>query len=104
MLRNITLALSLVLAGPALSATSYNEAINGDFSNTGTTPTILSFSPGENIVRGSTGSTLGGAATTDRDYFTFTVPATLTLESLVLNNITLGSGGGAGLAIQAGGQ
>jgi len=105
-MRKITWALSLLLvspalSAPALSATIYDEAVNGDLSNINTAPTILNFSPGQNIVRGSTGNPAG---TTDRDYFTFTVPATLTLASLVLNNLVLGSGGGSGLAIQAGPQ
>ncbi len=69
------------LAGPVLATVVWNEAINGDLSNSwgGPTspppgsPTSLSVSLGSNQVFGSTGRSTTGVI--DRDYFTITVPA-----------------------------
>ncbi len=87
------IVLSRVLLTAALSygcfgATIYDEGTLGDLSNSGLSPTFLNFSPGSNIVRGTTG--LGTIV--DRDYFTFVVPQGLAVTSLVeLANTTVGA-------------
>ena len=59
----------------------YNESISGDFSNTGTAPTVVTgLVSGANEVHGVTGNPGSGG---DRDYFTFTVPAGLEWTSLI---------------------
>lgn len=85
---------------PALAATAWDEAVQGDLSNDGLAPTLLGVSAGSNTVLGTTGS---GSAGIDRDYFSFTVVAGGTLDSLVL----LGTSNVSGLSfigLQAGPQ
>lgn len=77
----------------------YNESISGDFSNTGTTPTVVTgLALGANEVHGSTGNTGSGG---DRDYFTFTVPAGLAWTSLTALP-GMGPGRVAFIGLQAG--
>jgi hypothetical protein len=91
MSRRIVLSLvSLTVAlGPScFGDIIYNEGTLGDLSNNGLSPTFLAFSPGSNVVRGTTG--LGTIV--DRDYFTFVVPQGFALTSLVeLANTTVGN-------------
>jgi hypothetical protein len=80
--------LTAVLGSGCLGATLYDESTLGDLSNNGLSPTFLTFSPGSNVVRGTTG--LGTIV--DRDYFTFVVPQGLAVTSLVeLANTTVGN-------------
>ena len=81
-------------------ATDYNEAVLGDFSNFGSTPTSIgSLTPGANNVLGTTGR---GNAGLDRDYFTFTVPVNSLLVSMTeLPGTTVG-GDVSFIGVQAG--
>ena len=94
----------LALIGATLFATAhagviYNEAISGDLSGSGLTPTILTVALGSNQLLGTTGNT--GVA--DRDYFTFTVPGGAQLTGItVLPGTT--SGNISFLGMQAGNQ
>jgi MYXO-CTERM domain-containing protein len=91
--------LSLTLAGTAAAVPVYDEATNGDFSNNRAAPTLVNFALGQNDVVGQTGSVSG---VTDRDYFTFIVPAGSTLSSLTVLNSSLTAGGAAFFGLQAG--
>ncbi len=80
--RTITaLALALALAvGTTLSAqVVYDEAVDGDLSNSAGAPTAVSVGPGSNIV---SGTMINGTDT--RDFLTFTIPAGGSLEELTL--------------------
>jgi len=80
--------LTAVLSSGCFGATIYDESTLGDLSNSGLSPTFLDFSPGSNVVRGTTG--LGTIV--DRDYFSFVVPQGDALTSLVeLANTTVGA-------------
>jgi len=80
--------LTAVLGSGCLGATLYDESTFGDLSNNGLSPTFVTFGPGSNVVRGTTG--LGTIV--DRDYFTFVVPQGLAVTSLVeLANTTVGN-------------
>lgn len=99
----IHIVLSVLMVGlltaPCL-ATDYNEAISGDLSNSGLTPTSIgSLTLGANSVLGTTGR---GGNGLDRDYFTFTVPANFTLVSMTeLSGTTVG-GDVSFIGVQAG--
>ncbi len=69
-----TLAIALLLGALAVpvSATNYDETMDGDLGTNPLAPTSLAFSVGSNIVSGTTGN-FGGVI--DRDYITFTIPA-----------------------------
>jgi len=62
------------------AATVYDEAVNGDLSNNGPTPTSISILAGSNQIFGTTGR----AAAIDRDYFTVTIPTGFALTSMTL--------------------
>ena len=74
----------LVFAAAAIvsaqAAVIYNEASNGDLSNSGLSPTVLTLAPGSNQILGTTGNT-GGI---DRDYFTFAVPLGFQLTAITV--------------------
>jgi len=82
---------------------AWDESVSGDLSNSGTSPTALSFGVGSNIVRGFTGRA-GGIV--DRDYFSVTVPAGWQIDTLnVLLGTTFVSPSDVGfIAVQAGPQ
>lgn len=90
-------ALPLLFAAASLAygATVHDESVNGDLSSSSSSPTILSFATGSNVVTGS----LNRASSTvpqDRDYFTFTIPANNFLFAI---NVLAGTnGGGTGLS------
>src|ERR1700733_6275942 len=91
--------ISLCLTFPAIGSSIYNESIDGDLSNVGTTPTVLTFSAGSNEGLGTTGRSASGV---DRDYFTFTVPTGYLLSSLtVLPGTTVG-GAASFIGMEAG--
>jgi len=70
----------LALALPSTRAQIvYDEAVNGDFSNSGLTPTLITLHAGSNQIFGTTGR----VTATDRDYFTFTIPSGFALTKLV---------------------
>jgi hypothetical protein len=87
----------------AHAGTAWDEAVDGDFSNLGTSPSAVTLAPGANVVRGSTGRISG---VVDRDYFSFTLPAGWQLDTLmVLPGTTFASESDAGfIAVQAGAQ
>lgn len=95
------LALTCYLQVCANGATVYNEAVSGDLSNSGLSPTALTFSEGSNQVIGETGR---GSSGTDRDYFTFTVPFGLALTAITPLSGTVSGGPVAFIGLQAGNQ
>ncbi len=95
------LLLWTILTGPAAAATVWDEALNGDLSNNGLSPTPVAMASGHNVVLGTTGNQGAGV---DRDYFTFTVPAGNALTSLTLLPNTSVSGAVSFIAIQPGPQ
>lgn len=92
----------LALAG-TVQAADWNEAINGDLSGDGLTPTALSLAAGSNAVRGTTGRASAGGPV-DRDYFTVTVPAGHQLSELNVLPGTLALGDGSFIGLMAGSQ
>ena len=84
----------------AHAATAWNEAVSGDLSNAGSSPTAVSFGLGSNIVTGTTGRASG---VVDRDYLTFTLAAGLQLETLTVMGATaIGVSALSFIAVQAG--
>src|SRR4051794_1205235 len=93
----------LVLIGaltPATAAVVYNEAVSPDLSNSGLTPTAVTFIAGTNDILGMTGRDTA----VDRDYLTFSIPAGLTLSSITMLPGTTVGGPFAFIGIQAGNQ
>ena len=83
------------------AATVYNEAVQGDLSNSGLSPTQITVAAGSNQIIGTTGQ---GANGLDRDYFTVTVPSGLQLTSLMeLAGTTVG-GAVSFIGLQSGNQ
>ena len=95
-----TLALGATLLPAAHAAVVYNEAVNGDLSNSGLSPTFVSVAAGSNQVLGTTGNPGPGI---DRDYFTFTVPVGQVLSGLTVQAGTVPLGL-AFLGLQSGTQ
>ena len=93
------LACALWCASTVHASTIWNEALNGDLSNSGLAPSAVATSVGSNVVIGSVGNSGAGI---DRDYFTFTVPAGAALAAIKLLGNTSVSGGASFIAIQAG--
>jgi hypothetical protein len=71
--------LVVVLSVPAWAGFDYQEAVSGDLSDSGVSPTILIPGAGDNFVSGQ----VGGWGTDD-DFFGFTIPPTMRLEALIL--------------------
>jgi hypothetical protein len=90
-------------AAQATTRTAWDEAVSGDLSNAGTSPTAVTLLPGSNLIRGVTGRS-GGVV--DRDYFSFTLPEGWQLDTLtVLPGTTFVTASDAGfIAVQAGPQ
>lgn len=97
----IALAALVCASSPAAGAVVYNEGTSGDLSDSGLTPTPLTFGLGDNIVTGTTGRTEAGAI--DRDYWTFTIGAN---QQLVALNVLQGTVplGFSFIGIQSGSQ
>ena len=101
-LRLACLMIPLVSSGGAAAqSTAWDESVSGDLSNSGLSPTALVVGVGTNRVAGTTGNSGQGV---DRDYFTFTVPAGMALQTLKVLGGTSVSGGSSFIAIQAGAQ
>jgi hypothetical protein len=77
----------------------WDESGNGDLSNDGLSPTPVVFTIGSNIMNGTVGN---GGSGVDRDYFTFTVPSGMKLNSIMVTNNTTVSGSASFFAIQKG--
>jgi len=99
-LSRMAITLTLGSLSTIYAASVYNEAVSGDLSNSGLTPTALSFSSGSNQVSGTTGNSNGF----DRDYFTFTVPSGNQLTSIIESAGTSVGGIVSFIGIQAGPQ
>ncbi len=105
-IRSIVLLASAVLyALAAHGDTTYSEIINGDLSNNGLAPTLLTVSLGLNDVFGTTGKS-ATTGTIDRDYFTFTVPQGLELTGITVlpGTQTLGTLGDSFIGVESGPQ
>jgi hypothetical protein len=100
-LRALLPAVSLVTTAQA--HTAWDEAVSGDFSGIGTSPTPVSLAPGSNLIRGTTGR-IGGVV--DRDYFSFTLPEGWQLDTLTVlpGTTALGISELSFIAVQAGPQ
>lgn len=98
-----SLLLSLACCGSALANIAYDEAVSGDFSNIGTSPTPITLALGSNQVLGTTGRTSG---VIDRDYFSFTLPAGWQLDSIIVlpGTTSLGISKLSFIGVQAGTQ
>ena len=92
-----------LLAVNAATAWAWNEAVDGDLSNSGLAPTALVFGNGSNFVSGTTGRPMAGAEV-DRDYFTFTVPVGSLFTAINVLAPTAALGGGSFIGLQAGTQ
>ena len=75
------IALVLAMFANAHGLTVYSESVNGDLSNNGLSPTVVTLAVGSNEVFGSTGRDSSGVS--DREYFTIFVPANLMLAQLI---------------------
>jgi hypothetical protein len=95
----VTCVLACAMAGNSFAATVYNEALSGDLSNAGLTPSAIAVGSGSNQIFGTTGR----GTTVDRDYFSFTIPAGFEL-SRVLVLAGTESAGVAFLGLEAGSQ
>jgi outer membrane scaffolding protein for murein synthesis (MipA/OmpV family) len=98
----ISTAILVVSYGLSLQGgTVYNEATQGDLSNSGLSPTPITVTSGSNQIFGTTGR---GANGLDRDYFTITVPTGLQLTSIMELAGTSVGGAVSFIGIQAGNQ
>jgi hypothetical protein len=86
----VLLALTVAFAAASSSAHAaiYDEALRGDLSNSPTAPTLLTFEPGANIVRGIMGGDPGDGIPLDPDFFTFTLPPLHQLTSIRVDTYT----------------
>jgi len=78
LMRALLLVLAASLANSA-SAAVWDEAIDGDISGDRAAPSTAVVALGDNVVKGTT-------TRNDLDYLTFTVPAGLTLDGIVLDD------------------
>jgi hypothetical protein len=83
------------------AGTLYNEAVQGDLSNSGLTPTPIAITVGSNQIFGTTGRDANGI---DRDYLTITVPTGLQLTAITELTGTSVGGVVSFIGIQAGSQ
>ena len=74
------IALVLTMFSVVRADTIYIESINGDLSNDGLNPTVITVAGGSNFIVGTTGGT---TAPDVRDYFTIFVPSNLQFVSLI---------------------
>ncbi len=94
--------LALAGAGPALAA-GWDEGVNGDLSNDGLTPSLVTLSVGTTTVFGATGRAVTGGPV-DRDYFSVVVPDGFVLDAMLLQQGVSVVGGGSFLGVQGGPQ
>ena len=101
--RTLLAACALAATLPAAHAAGgWDEAVQGDFANLGATPTAITLELGSNPVRGTTGRQ---NSVVDRDYFSFTLPAGMQLDTLtVVGGSFLGVSGLSFIGVQAGPQ
>jgi len=108
LLRGPWAAMALSLAALPMAAqaggppgSGWNEAVQGDFSNSGATPTFVQLAAGANTVQGTTGRD-GSTLVVDRDYFTITIPAGYELASMIVMPGTTDIGFGSFIGLMAG--
>jgi hypothetical protein len=77
----IALLAVFALSAPSFASSLYNETASGDLSSDNLTPTALTFSAGDNLVRGSMGLSATGF---DPDFFTFVLRPGQTLNEMRL--------------------
>src|SRR4051812_18556456 len=99
-LRFAALSVASACCVPLFGAIVYNESLNGDLSNIGSTPTGISVGIGSNQILGSTGR--GADNVLDRDYFTFVVPTGALLTNVFELAGTVSAGNFAFIGLQAG--
>jgi hypothetical protein len=101
MIRTLVIA---ALAGTASFASAqvvWDETVDGNLSNDPANPTLLNFSVGTNIVRGSTlGPSI--APSDGYDAFGFTIEAGWTLEAIILSAYSPATGGTSGFNFSSG--
>lgn len=101
---HLAISIAIFMLNPVLSlqaSTLYNEAVQGDLSNSGSTPTPITETVGSNQIFGTTGRDANGI---DRDYFTITVPTGLQLTAVTELAGTSVGGVVSFIGIQAGNQ
>jgi hypothetical protein len=94
-------ALAPLTAGATGLATGWDEAVQGDFSNNRLAPTAVTLAAGSNLILGTTGRAVAGGPV-DWDYFTVTIPAGSTLDSLTVLEGTVPIGEVGFIALVAG--
>ena len=100
--RSLATGLIALLAPGAWAATVYDEAVSGDLSGAGASPTFVAVAAGANIVTGSTGRQNG---VVDRDYLRITVPVGMQLSAITpLAGTSVVGGGAAFIGLEAGTQ
>lgn len=99
--RSAFFALVCGVVSTAHGAVVYDESVDGNFSNSGLSPTVVHVDLGSNLISGSTGF---GAAGVDRDYFSLTVPTGAMLSSLIVLPGTTVSGDVSFIGVQRGPQ
>lgn len=72
--------LTVVFVASLSAQVVYDEALDGDLSDLPAAPTVVTLSPGSNIIRGTT-----GFDPVDRDIWTFTLPAGQSLASIIVD-------------------
>lgn len=100
-LRCLAGLLALGVSAAAGAVTVYDESVNGDLADVGTSATSVAVGAGSNRVLGTTGKTLG---VIDRDYFTVTIAPGWQLSSITLLPGTGVNGSLSFLGMQAGTQ
>ena len=96
----VLFALVCGLFSNAHGASSYDESISGDFSNSGLAPTPVRVGLGSNVIAGSTGN--HPAIGIDLDFFSITVPSGAALNLLTVLPGTTTGGGSSFIGMQAG--
>ena len=76
----LAFALVVSMCSSAHAVTVYSESVNGDLSNDGLNPTVITVGVGSNVITGTTG---GATAPNTRDYFTLVIPFNIELISLI---------------------
>ena len=84
--------LSLSFTGSLCGVTIFAEPINGELSNSGLTPTLVTLQPGLNTILGTIGNNGQTGATdgTDGDFFTFTIISGFEVSSIETTRSTPG--------------
>ena len=90
----VALFLILGVVGVARAdVVAWDEAVNGEFSKNPLAPTLVTFISGGNDIFGTDGpSGAGGPATTNPDFFTYSVPAGLALTAITVLPGTMSAG------------